>query len=617
MSFLAPAAALFALSLPVVVVFYLLKRKRVVKLVSSTLLWQRFLAETQANAPFQRLRHNWLLLLQLLLLALVVFALMRPFFSGRAGESRLRVVILDGSASMQASDVRPSRFEQARAEALKWVDGLRDNEQMMVLLAAAGTEVKQSPTTDKAALRRALHSCVPSDSSTRLADALKTAGAFTFEKRGEETVTFGEIHLFSDGAAPDLGEVANKNLPVIYHRIGEGGQNAGITRLDARTNPEDPSQRAVFVSVANFSTNTMRTDVELLFDDQLLETRPLELAPTNIDLVIFKSPQARDGIFTVRLTAVDDLSVDNRASIVSVMPTPAKVLLVTKGNRFLEKAIHGAPGVQLTTAAQLTDPAESFDLCVLDDVLPAVWPKVNTLSFRSAATNWFNGWDNTKNPPIVDWKTTHPVMRFVNFDNVQVAESLAVKTPAWGVVLVESPSTPLIVAGEISRQRILWVGFDPLQSTWPLRISFPIFMANAIDWLNPGSANNSQLLIQPGNAFRWALTQPETSAQLTTPDGKRQTVPIDPATRELVINDTFKQGAYRVKVGTNDLTFCVNLLDAVESSITPRQDLPIGRYGNIAATTLKRANMELWRWILAAGLLVLLFEWWWYHKRTA
>src|SRR5262249_40193731 len=200
---LTPAAAIFALSLPVVVVFYLLKRKRVIKLVSSTLLWQKFLADTQASAPFQRLRHNWLLILQLLLLALVVFALMRPFRLDRASESRLRVVILDASASMQATDVKPSRFEQARAEALKWVNGLRAGEQMMVLLAGAGTEVKQSPTSDKMALRRALESCVPSDTPTRLADALKTGGAFTFEKRGEDTITTGEIHLFSDGAATD------------------------------------------------------------------------------------------------------------------------------------------------------------------------------------------------------------------------------------------------------------------------------------------------------------------------------------------------------------------------------------------------------------------------------
>ena len=78
MNFLAPAAFAFAAALPVVIVFYLLKRKRVIKLVSSTLLWQRFLAETQASAPFQRLRKNWLLILQLILLALAVLALSRP-----------------------------------------------------------------------------------------------------------------------------------------------------------------------------------------------------------------------------------------------------------------------------------------------------------------------------------------------------------------------------------------------------------------------------------------------------------------------------------------------------------------------------------------------------------
>ena len=75
MNFLAPNAMWFLLALPVVVVFYLLKRKRVVKLISSTLLWQKYLAENQANAPFQKLRKNWLLLLQILMLLLVIFAL--------------------------------------------------------------------------------------------------------------------------------------------------------------------------------------------------------------------------------------------------------------------------------------------------------------------------------------------------------------------------------------------------------------------------------------------------------------------------------------------------------------------------------------------------------------
>ena len=616
MSFLTPAALAFAAALPVVVIFYLLKRKRVVKLVSSTLLWQKFLADTQASAPFQRLRHNWLLVLQLLMLALAVFALMRPFLMGQARESRLRVIILDGSASMQATDEKPSRFEKARTEALDWVDGLRDGEQMMILLAAATTEVKQSPTSDKSALRRALQSCAASDSPTRLADALKTAGAFTFEKRGEEEVTSGEIHLFSDGAAPDLDDLSNKNLPLVYHRVGSSGNNAGIVRIDARSHPENPAQRAVFVAIANLSTNARQTDVELLFEGQLLQTRPLTLAPTNTQVQIFAAPQDHDGVFTVRLTEPDDLAADNQASIVSFLPTPLKILLITRGNRFLEKALKAAPNVQLSTALLLADDAAGFDLCVLDDVIPAVWPKVNTLAIHTANTNWFPGWANAPNPVIMDSKNAHPLLRFVSFDNVQIAEALQVAPPRWGIPLLDSGQSPLIVAGEVDRHRLIWIAFDTLQSTWPLRISFPIFMANAVDWLNPSGANASQFLVQSGSAFRLGLTDPVSSAQLTTPDGKTRALPLDPDTRELVIGDTHKQGVYRLKAGTNDATFCVNLMDSNESNIAPREELPLGKYDKVAATKLRRASQELWRWLAAACLFVLLFEWWWYHKRT-
>ena len=87
--------------------------------------------------------------------------------------------------------------------------------------------------------------------------------------------------------------------------------------------------------------------------------------------------------------------------------------------------------------------------------------------------------------------------------------------------------------------------------------------------------------------------------------------------KKKLIGDTFRQGIYKLKAGTNELTFCVNLTDAAESNIQPRDDLPLGKYGKVAASTLKSANMELWRWLAAAGLLILLFEWWYYHKRTA
>jgi hypothetical protein len=617
MNFLTPAALWFAAAIPVVVVFYLLKRKRVVKLVSSTMLWQRFLAETQANAPFQRLRHNWLLILQIILLLLVVLALCRPYFFGQNKESPLRVMIIDGSASMKSRDVSPSRFEQAKTEALQWVDGLRDQERIMILLAGANTEVKQSPTSDKTALRRAIQNCQPSDAPTRLADALKTAGAFTHEKRGEEEVMFGEIHLFSDGAVTDLEDLGNQNLPIIYYKIGLGNRNLGIVSMDVKSHPEDPEQRAIFASIANSSDAPFNTDVELHFNDQLLEVRALALEATNTQPLVFFAPQVVNGVFTVSLTAEDDLSTDNQASMVSLMPTPVRVLLLTEGNKFLEKALRSAsPALELTVSDFVIDAADQYDLAVIDDTTPLVWPNINTMAIRSAPTNWFTGMAPIKNPPIVDWKSTHPLLRYVNFDNVQIAEAYRVDPPAWGIPLLESPSTPLLLVGEINQRRVVWTAFNPLQSTWPLRISYPIFMANAVDWLNPASQNTSQLQIQAGKPFRLNLYQTIAAATVTWPDGREENLPLAPDSREVVFGNTTQQGIYQLKAGTNETVFCVNLLDADESSIRPKDELPLGKYEQVAATTLKQANLELWRWIALGGLLVLLFEWWYYHKRT-
>lgn len=615
MNFLAPLAFAFAASIPVVIVFYLLKRKRVVKLVSSTLLWQKFLADTQASAPFQKLRKNWLLYLQILLLALAVLALTRPFFATTTKPAQLRIVILDGSASMQAVDESPSRFERARTEALKWVDSLEPTDQMVVLLAGANTEVRQSATSEKAALRRALQACATSDSPTRLVPALKMAESLVRDRRS------AEIHLFSDGAVPELSDFENKALPLIYHKVGQRADNLGITALDARANPEDATQRAIYASVANFSSNTMSADLELYFQSNgtesrsLLETRPLSVPGQQTAPQVFKASQAKDGVFTVRLTGKDDLAADNEASIVSLLPKPVNVLLVTRGNRLLEKALRAVANVQLAVANDLTDAGAGFDFIVLDGVTPTEWPKGNVLAFRVVNTNWVDILAPVETPVIVDWKSTHPLLRYAGFDNVQIVQSLTATAPMWAVSILEAPQGALILAGDLGRQRIVWVGFDPLESTWPLRWSFVAFIQNAVDWLNPANAKNSQLLIKAGDPFRMALSDPVKSAEVKLPDGSTKQLNVEGA-NEIVFGDTAKQGIYHLRAGANEVTFVANLLDSAESNIRPRDELKFGEYTRVTATTVRRTNMELWRTLAAIGLAVLMFEWWWYHRRT-
>jgi Ca-activated chloride channel homolog len=611
MSFLAPAAFWFAAVLPVVVLFYLLKRKRVLRLISSTVLWQRFLAETQASSPFQRLRHNWLLILQLLLLALAIVALARPTLSGHIAGGRVQVVVLDASASMQSVDDAPSRFERARGEALRLVDNLRSSDQMVVLQADAGARVLQSATSDKGQLRRALQGARVTDSSTRLIEALKMADSLTRDNR------MAEVHLFSDGAAEGFAELQSSGLPLIYHRMGQSADNAGIVNLDLRPNPEDPSQRALFVAIGNAGPTPREGVVELRFNGQLIETKPFTIGPTNTVPMVFVVSQERDGLFEVRLDGGDHLSADDQARVISQLPQPLRVLLVTRGNRFLERALRSAGPVELTVVPTLTEAQPAADVVVLDGVTPMVWPEANVLAVQTMRPEWFTGGGLVEAPAIVDWRLTHPLMRFVSLDNVAIARSLRVAPPDWGVRVVDAAATPLVVAGERGRQRVVWVGFDLLESTWPLRVSFPIFVANAMDWLNPATVRAGQRSVRAGEPFRLSLDQPTTAVTVTRPDGRAETVPVDPTATELVYGDTDRQGLYCLQWETHQTSFAVNLLDAQETDIRPREALDLGPFGMVEASVVRRASVEIWRWIALAALAVLLFEWWYYHRRTA
>ena len=84
------------------ILMYLLRQRRERLVVSSTLLWQRVLADHRVNTPLQRFRRNLLLLLQALVLLLLVLALARPVWRGGAASGAVLPIIIDCSASMGA-----------------------------------------------------------------------------------------------------------------------------------------------------------------------------------------------------------------------------------------------------------------------------------------------------------------------------------------------------------------------------------------------------------------------------------------------------------------------------------------------------------------------------------
>jgi len=620
MRFLAPLAFFFAFTIPVVILFYLLKLKRKVRVVPSTVLWLKFIQDAKANAPFQKLRKNLLLLLQLLALALAIFALTRPYFAAKAKPSKLQIAIIDTSASMQATDESPSRFEAAKDEAMRLVSALGDNDRMMVVKAASHTSVVCSPTSEKEKLRRAIHELKVEDTTSDISQALKLAMAFSGVTSAEGTapvVADTDVHLFSDGAVPEPVELKAATMRLQFMKFGKGARNVGITALDVRPSATDQTRSEIYISIANFFDRDIVTDLHVSLDDQLLDVRSVTLTATNETQQVITAAVGRDGILTARLKVADDLAVDNVAYVLNRTPQPVKILLVTRGNNFLERSLAASANAQL---AKLTpdqfQPTLDYDIVVCDFQALNELPRANCLLIKSYNKQVCEITGNVDNPIIVDWKPTHPLMRFVQFDNVFVARSLQVKSPDWATVLVESQKTPLLFAGEREYQRILYVAFDLLDSNWPLRVSFPIFMANAIQWLNPHRPDAALYQVKAGEPIRIPLKEAVKEVRITRPDKSVEVVPVDEKARELAYKNTHAVGVYEAKAGEGKVVFCSNLLSKDESNIDPKEQIAFGKFGAVEAQRLLTANLEIWRWILLGGFCLLCLEWYLFHRRV-
>src|SRR5213082_1812967 len=141
MSLLTPIALALGITLPIVVIFYLLKVRRRDEEVSSTFLWNDLIRDLAAHEPLQRLKWSLLLVLQLIALALITFAVARPFTEQTGQKPVQAVLLVDGSASMQAQDVRPSRFAKAVEAARGAVASLPENSIATAILVAGHPQV--------------------------------------------------------------------------------------------------------------------------------------------------------------------------------------------------------------------------------------------------------------------------------------------------------------------------------------------------------------------------------------------------------------------------------------------------------------------------------------------
>jgi hypothetical protein len=174
-----------AIAISGLVILYFLKLRRTEQMISCTLLWKRAVQDLQVNAPFQRLRRNLLLLLQLLALGAMAIAMAGPVLSLTRGPGKRMVIVIDRSASMNATDVAPSRLEEAKRQARVFVESMRSraalslrdsSDQAMVIAFDDRCKVMSNFTADKRQLLAAIEAIEPGDGRAGRPNRSRCAG---------------------------------------------------------------------------------------------------------------------------------------------------------------------------------------------------------------------------------------------------------------------------------------------------------------------------------------------------------------------------------------------------------------------------------------------------------
>lgn len=551
MSFLNPITALIAagITIPLLVSLYFLKLKRKPMVVPSTLLWKKAIQDLQVNAPFQRIRNNLLLWLQLLLLALLLLAMARPTQRATVSPGERVVIVIDHSGSMNTQTTGNStRLDAAKERAMELIDNLDSasggggsSGGAMVVSFAERAAVVQSFTNDRGLLRSAVRSIGPTDQRSRIEPALGLIEPHTAANANAE-VADGEaltVYVFSDGRVHRDGAeaLALPGATLAFERIGEPIEtNVGIVSASARRDYDQPSQVSVFARLTNTGVAT-RTNVTLKVDGRAVRTRAVSLpaagGPVTDDQgntqpgatgeasVTFEVPLSGSATIEIIHDHADGLPADDLVRLQLLPAQRLSVLLVTEGNRYLREAIRaaGAKRLEIKSLAEYEviplevlrdgDPgstpangaaAEGYDVIVFDRVSPTAVPPVSSLSFGAAVpVPGLSVRPSAEDAPtmqaVLTWTRDHPLMQYVVLDDVTLRRPGRLTVPLDAKVLAVGLAGPLIAETRDAQQRHVAVSFDVLESRWPHHWSFQVFMVNALETLglsNTASASSGE-----------------------------------------------------------------------------------------------------------------------------
>ena len=470
-----PAGLLLGLLALPVLALHVLRPRRQAATVSSTYLWRRVERPVSAAKPWQRLRPSWLLLAQLLSVALLTAAVARPVRLTPAPLAAHTVFIVDDSGSMAARDGKPTRLDTARQRAVALRRQLPEGGVASVVVASPQPQVLLTASPDSDAFAEAINRVGEPLGSASFADAFLLAASLETPDS-----PIGFVFLTDGG----LTDAERRLLPdgTRIETVGESATNRAIVSLAVE---QRASGLTAHVTVADTGGGDASESLRLDVDGVTAHTELLRLADGGTKTVDVDVP-AGDRVEAF-LEGEDLLAVDDHAYAVTATRPPLRVLVVGTPDPFLDDALDVIPGLAVTRAdvptAGPARPADGFDLVVYDGV--AVPAQPGAPWFAIAPPGGAPGVTVAgvvERPALTVVHDDDRLLRGLDLSGVGIAQTQQVAAPA-DTALVAADSTPLLVRGRRDGRPFVYLGFRLGDSNLPVQVAYPLLVDRLVSEL--------------------------------------------------------------------------------------------------------------------------------------
>jgi hypothetical protein len=479
LSFAAPAFLWGLALLPLVVLLHRIRVRRERREVAGAFLWRR---ARDAGARRARMRPSVLLLLQLAAVTAASLAAARPQWD--AAGPPLRVLVVDASVSMAASDGATSaaaaelatppagatRLDVARAVAR---ERIADGGPVALIVLDADPSLVLAPTDDGAAARTAVDELTATSADADPERALRLAR----DVAAAADASGAEIHWLSDAPPPSRAGV------VVHPLAGEGG-NVGVTGFERVAGQ-------AWLRLSSTWPRPLEQPIELRRGDQVVASATL-LVPARGDASATFPVAAGAGPLQVVITPPpgDALASDD----VAWAGSAGTIVALDQGFVALERALGAIDDVRVrvTSAA----PGLDADLRVLHGRVDASGEVATLLLPQRDAP--------AVAATVERWDAADPLLRFVDLSDLVVAhldpppfgEAEGWTTLAYGVrVAADADATdadaadadaapvllPLIQRRDASGGPVVRLAFHPVRGDLTLRPAFPTLVVNLVD----------------------------------------------------------------------------------------------------------------------------------------